>query len=103
MKHADVFKSNGVIKGLYFCKPSGNRGPSLNYAVTGKKSTMLSAKDKDFDEVYKRAVLHIAMELGIGTKTKLFAEMLASSDAFLAANGLQVVPVTTTYDQVSCR
>jgi len=101
-KKEEVFRENGTLFGCHFGKPKGKRGPALTVNIDrqGQKlATAFTLDRNDFFEAYARAADRLAEYHGVGKKSKMYAEMVASGPAFIKAHGLKLK--TVSYQQVS--
>lgn len=94
-----LFKQDGTLRYLSYCKASGRRGAVLSVSCGPKGiHTALMLDGYDFAAVYRRGCELLAEAFGAGD-TALLADMLLTGEAFLAKNGLQLVTVQYQHAQ----
>lgn len=100
-----IFKADGTLNGLSYCRASTRRGAVLSVSI-GRKSgqkgltTSLLVDGYDFFEAYANAVNLLAEYHGLTDQPDLLAEMHSTAQAFLKVKGLVTKRVEVVYQQV---
>ncbi len=96
VKHEDVFREDGTVKGTTFRQTQPQRGstyPMLSFAwgqgVINKRAKSF-AVNNNFHEQYAELMKEAAKAMGVSPKSAMFKKMLESAHAYLARYGMRV-------------
>lgn len=98
--HSRVFRPDGRLRGVSYCKPSTLRGavitvkPTANESKVTGKVTSFMLDGNDFHAQYARSVRYIADHHGITVDSPLISQMMGTANQFLKHYRLRLREVT---------